>query len=203
ILSGRSSYIIDERLCGSLGWHELHVQRDRDDWGNHALNCYFRNCNGGSVFRRWAGSLDSPCQSFKEQCDSELDGHCGESTVDECERSCQDRGFVVDQSIADLCRDLRGHVCEYCRWSQQHARTDVSVGRGWREELLVQLQPGNQQQLRQPEDLLHRNALLDNGNSLQPEQFKIRHVRSNTIDEGGRKQSPRTSFFLFRKQLAV
>src|SRR5437763_16934022 len=86
--------------------------------------------------------------------------------------------------------------------SQQYAWSYTSVGSGRCHVILVQLQPANQQQLRQPEDLLHRNALLDNGNSLQPEQFKIRHVRSNTIDEDGQKQS-RNPPFLFEKQSAI
>ena len=80
--------------------------------------------------------------------------------------------------------------------SQLYTWLVTGIGSGRGHIILVQLLPAYQQQLRQPEDLLHRNALLDNGNSLQPEQFKIRHVRSNTIDEGGRRQSPRPSFFL-------
>src|SRR3989441_13124048 len=72
-------------------------------------------------------------------------------------------------------------MCQHGGRSQLYAWPHTSLDRG-RCEDFFQLQPAYPQQLRQPEGHLHRNTLLGNRNTLHPRQFKVRRVRSSTID---------------------
>src|SRR5260370_18244919 len=82
-------------------------------------------------------------------------------------------------------------------WKRQpYAWPDTCNGGGRHVKLLVQLQPDHQQQLRGPEDIVHGNSLLDNRNTLHPKHFKVRRLRSSSIDIGGRNNPPNSPFFL-------